>query len=354
MVVMSASKAAASKVSCAVDTTSGKVIPSTGSGMHPYAARMPPPKRTGNALIDSDNQSKVDMLKEVVSSCLADLSHVPVIYSKLRERQRLSFSSLSDQDFMDVKQLKQLPTDFLVEFVAARSDLTVDEVVRAMSYDPDVPAQLVAFETQLPLSLSWPDILRCRELTYRFLDHRSHECDSRLKGFKAAGGLNDQGAINFAMCSYHLTFTDGRLSEIKHCSGDVHQVDPEIHIYQKNAELLENWSDMNATIVMPAPNPPWLIAKFFLHSNNGPYNKFKIITKKCSELDKMVKQVAAIWDEDRSKASSAKAAAGTLAKCKILELKQSQQRERNAKTRAKALETVKARKQKKVIQLQAK
>eukprot|EP00969_Alexandrium_andersonii_P101739 4490463-Alexandrium_andersonii.AAC.1 len=111
--------------------------PLSGSGMasslrkgvqlHAFAAKLPDPKKTGNQLIDSDRSDKTQMLRELLSECLNDLDHVPPLFAKLRDRQRFQ-GTADDLEFSDVKMFRNLSVDFLVNFITARSDLTVDDV----------------------------------------------------------------------------------------------------------------------------------------------------------------------------------------------------------------------------------
>lgn len=69
--------------------------------LHPYATKCPFVKRTGNATADEDNESKTQLLREVISACLADLNHVGPLFNKLRERQT-SCAASDDLPFRSV------------------------------------------------------------------------------------------------------------------------------------------------------------------------------------------------------------------------------------------------------------
>ena len=48
---------------------------STGSGLHPYAEKLPGPKVVDDENVDTDNEAKYLMLQELVSKLLFDSSH---------------------------------------------------------------------------------------------------------------------------------------------------------------------------------------------------------------------------------------------------------------------------------------
>lgn len=295
---------------------------------HPFAKKLPAPKRTGNSVIDGDNTAKCDMLKELLTVCLNDLSNVPPLFTKLRERQRAQGQASDDADFADVKQFRQLNADFLVNFAATLSDLSIEDIVGGMQHEPDLPQMLASFETQIPLSFRWSETLASKEITYRFMSARSKEVGDRLRGFKGRGGMA-HGRLDVSKLCYELMFDDaGRLTRIKHCTGDVAEVGALVHIYRTNSKITENWSDMAAAVHMP-PLPPVKLSSFFLATGNGPF-KFRIIQKRSNEVDKMISDIAAEYDDDKKRAALSSCTAADQASQKLEELAR-----KNAKARCK-------------------
>ena len=178
------------------------------------------------------------------------------LFSKLRERKRLAAGGSDDVEFQGVKQLRQLDTDFVVMLITGRSDLGVAEIVQAMSHDPEVPYQLLAFAAQLPLSWKWPAGLYCKEAASRFLGGRAVDCGSRLRNFKTLEGLKDQ-TVNWTVgCDIPIFNKPVRLEKTKHCSGDKVAVPGSVIIQNENASVAENWSDTSAAILQPFMSPP--------------------------------------------------------------------------------------------------
>ena len=98
-------------------------------------------------MVDSDAESKIQMLRELVSFALGDLSHVPALYAKLRERMlsQQEVAKNTGEGFTNFGQLWQLDQEFLVAIIAARSDLSVDQIVAATAQDADAPQQMIGF-----------------------------------------------------------------------------------------------------------------------------------------------------------------------------------------------------------------
>ena len=43
---------------------------------HPYADKCPQLEKTGNRVVDEDNDSKIQLLQEIISDCLLDVNHI--------------------------------------------------------------------------------------------------------------------------------------------------------------------------------------------------------------------------------------------------------------------------------------
>lgn len=242
---------------------------SGGVSLHPYAARLPSVKKTGNTVLDEDTESKIQMLRELVSGCLENLNHVAPLFNKLRERQRIGETD-DDAPFKNVKMLRDLEKDFLLNFVVTRSDLAVHEVLKALERDPMVVQQLLAFETQIPLTLRWREELWSREVTFRFLADRGDAMGNRLQKFKASGGFKN-GAVQWTLGCYKPNFQgeENRMVSITHvptqCTVTVANT---VVIVKGSVSMIDNWSDMDAAFLVP-PYPPLKCHSLF-KSGEGP------------------------------------------------------------------------------------
>ena len=174
-------------------------------------------------MVDSDTESKIQMLGELVAFALGDLSHVPALYAKLRERMlsQHEVAKNTGEGFKNFGQLRQLDQEFLVAIIAARS---VDQIVAATAQDADAPQQMIGFLSQFPANLRLPKGCELREVTFRLLNARAIAMGDRMKKFTASRGLGaTTGRIDWIAGCYRLQFASGvgRLEEVKHCSGDV-------------------------------------------------------------------------------------------------------------------------------------
>lgn len=306
------------------------------SDLHPFAQKLPMPKRTGNHSYDEDMEAKALMLKEMLSTCLLDLSHVPPLYAKMRERVRQQASPNEDIEFRDVKALRGLDPDFVVDFITRKSDLMLEEVIALMKKDSDAPLQIMAFGVQLPLSLRWPPALFSREATYRFLNQRTKEAGNRLEKIKGHGTVA-RGALTWAKGCYKPSFDHhGRMEKVTHWNGDVVIVPPELHINKTNAAIVDNWSDTAAAISQPLISPVKFI-NLFASSNTGPY-KYNIYQKKCPELDRAIQEIVTEYEDEKRNCTSASSSGVHSAAENIEELKSQQAKERAKRARAKAAE----------------
>lgn len=69
---------------------------------------------------DDDVGAKIQMLREMVSDRLPDLTNVPPLFAKMMERRRSADNPTSDTEFKDVKHLRNFDPYFVVSFVAGR------------------------------------------------------------------------------------------------------------------------------------------------------------------------------------------------------------------------------------------
>ena len=86
-------------------------------GMHPYAEKLPRPRLSGDDLVDGDAMARHDLFKELISECLMDDSHVPVLYSTMKKRKdqsRQAQGVVSDHRFVALTTLRSVERDYLV------------------------------------------------------------------------------------------------------------------------------------------------------------------------------------------------------------------------------------------------
>ena len=270
------------------------------------------PKKTGNALEDNDSKEKINMLKELVSSCLADLDHVQPLYCKLRERQRLVSlqQTKTDKDFAHVKTVRGLPPVFITHFIASNSDLDIAAVDKVYAKNPDDLILLLCFVCQLPEHFRWPEVLHSREVSFRFLNARVLACGNRLISFKADGGIDKNNSVNWKHGCYQLIWSVEKpsfLTDIKHCSGVQVSLPESSKMLKATTELKQNALDFAATLTFP-PFPALPVHQFFL-SIGGEPKTFKDIPSmsKKESLETSLQDALDAWKEDSKRSALADA-----------------------------------------------
>ena len=240
--------------------------------------------------MDSDNRANMVLLREMVSGCLNSLDMVLPLYTKYLEMCRTGGDEEDVEiDFGGVNTLRQLPPDLVVDEVAESSDLEVADIVQCMKYDAESAHHLLSFWTQLPLRFPWAKALCSREMSHRILCALGSEMGNRLANVKSTGAFEANGFIDWAKVGCYIiswSGETGRLESIRHCSGDVYEAEPHVHIYRSAAHVEENWSDFCAFIRID-PLPPVKLHDFFKKGMAGPY-KVRHFSKASKDWDRFV------------------------------------------------------------------
>ena len=168
-----------------------------------YVAKLPLFTKTGSGAVDRDLAAKHGMLKELVQACYDNPDVITSCYASYKELQTLQASSnpqasiaridistdapfvclcgggggadfmlsQAELSFGDCKTIQKLDCDFVVNFVATVSDLTVEQIVNAMNTAATVntPYELLCYGIQLPLHFRWPAELCTQELAHRYI-----------------------------------------------------------------------------------------------------------------------------------------------------------------------------------------
>ena len=245
---------------------------------HPFAEKMPPPRKTGNKTADADDEAKMVMLKELLSECLNDLSLVVPCYATLRLRLLEASVDIEGQEFSGVKQFRNLDPDFLIEHVEKWSGLSVQVLVGLLKNDQLAIVQMASFATGLPVGLKWSGELFDKVVASRFLDQRAVFLGGRLKQAVGENLVKDQ-QLNWSMGCYRLLFNEsGRMDYVLFVNGDKVPVGKDVFIFKNAVSLTDNYSDTSAALLQP-PHEPLKLINFFLTTGLGPF-KFKLFAKK--------------------------------------------------------------------------
>lgn len=318
--------------------------------LHPYALKVPSCKRSGNSAIDEENDSKVQLLKELIDACLKDLNHVGPLFGKLRERQSTAIVS-EETPFRGVTQLRNLDEDFVISFLTHAADLSVDNLIAAKKHDDSIMITLLSYATQLPPTLRWCEALWKKEVVWRMFLDRAAQCGNRLSAFKKSGHVLRSGAVTWKDSCYTCKFEkDGkqRLTAVVHNATKAETIVPEsVNYFQGLVSMVDNHLDAAAALVQP-PNAPMKLSALF-DAGTGPWS-YMVFEKVGPPWTAYLKRIEDKYNADVQQAQSSNTSASEEAAIKLKQLAQEKTNARCAEARKKVVEKLQKRKQDKVIQ----
>lgn len=251
---------------------SGAIAMSPRVGVHtPLAMKVPQPPRTGNPILDGDADARRECFMTIIDVLQEDSSEVLPTFNELAKRLRMKAKQLQcDGDkFSAVTVFGKTDEDFATSFILSKSDMTLNDLVKAKQHDDAAVMQLLQYMLQYAPNLRYPEEAVVKEVTSRVFCSREALMGQRLRKFKASGGFVASGTINWKKGAYELVFTAEVLTEIRHRSGDVVTADNTIRI-DKAYTLHMNWDDFGAHLAKPA-TPNVNLAAFFKKGVAGPF-----------------------------------------------------------------------------------
>ena len=205
---------------------------STGSGLHPYAEKLPRPKVVDDENVDTDNEAKYLMLQELVSKLLFDSSHILSMYSALQKRllsQSKQVESDANKKFdtaATIGGLTQIAKnyDWFWMDVAEHTDIGPTKLNVADALNPDSTLQLWQFDTQISLNLKTTPELLVKPIMKKIATACREMHGNRLKDFAKLNPIDSVKGVLWGAVpgigSYNQFGEDGFLSLIRHCNGD--------------------------------------------------------------------------------------------------------------------------------------
>lgn len=179
----------------------------------------------------------------------------------------------------------------MIDFVASQSDLTVDALIKASSFDERAPLQILMFGLKATRTLKLPVECRVKEVLAKVLKERLDSVGDRIAHMKPM--LDANGKLKWETGAYKFKVGDqSRITRIIHCSGDAYDVPAHSHLYA-DYNLGENWSDMSAYL-QKDPMSQVVIADFFKSSKSGPWKQPQVWTgagKACASV------VASVYED---------------------------------------------------------
>ena len=291
---------------------------------------------------DSDDKERNGILQEVLTTCMYDYEYILPLYSKMRERKRgLAIAAGDGMEFVNVKQLQNLDSDYVVNYVCSKSDITVEELVDAMVTNPTAAHQLLVFGVQHPLSMRWPSELIAKDLTSRWFDTRVAQCGSRLKDIKTKGVFVTKN-VDWSQGCYRPEFDgENRLIVIQHVNGEKAKMPDHVCIRKGNFEFTHNWDDFAAALVVPLL-PDLKLHTLFTKDGAGPY-RYLIYQKKSPDFIRALGECASGFNAEKEALMSS-STYSTAASEKISDLKTAKAKQRAQVARSNALLALKEKK----------
>eukprot|EP00974_Lingulodinium_polyedra_P094576 9166993-Lingulodinium_polyedra.AAC.1 len=216
---------------------------------HVAVLRLPGPEKTGNMNLDEDRAAAHALLLELVQGCLDDRSHIMPLYNKYRERVMASNGAGSHvpisymEQFNKVSTLGALYRDepaFCVAFLVSVGDLTANDITTACDAVSSAALQLLEFCVAMKDDLKLPQELKIKDVALRAFHQRNSILESRLSGFKAAGGIRADGSLNWEKGVYKIETSEQIINTITHVSSG-HWLDVSDHVLSITYSLEQNW-----------------------------------------------------------------------------------------------------------------
>eukprot|EP00969_Alexandrium_andersonii_P180811 7990333-Alexandrium_andersonii.AAC.1 len=135
------------------------------------------------------------------------------------------------------KQLDRIPKSWTTEYLLSRAhflglNVITHELLSKIEQDSmDALPMLFSFETQTVGAMAFPQQCSDKTICSKTFSKRAEQVGDRLKHLVLAGALGTEGKIDFGKGGcFTLKFAEGKLSELKHCTGVVAEVPSHVQI----------------------------------------------------------------------------------------------------------------------------
>lgn len=325
---------------------------------HAAAQRLPQPAKTGNRLIDSEQEAVHKQFIALVDACIQDRSFIVPLYSLLSERQ--SIMRVQPQGVGSADAFNKAPTaigqltsgefeQWTLQYLCTKSDLTSADLLNAIKADDGALGQLLTYATRLPPSMKVSAQCSVKGIMAKVLDHYRELSGNKLKTFKKCGGIRKDGALNWSAGVYTLKIVKGSITEVTHSST---KQSVKIADYGLNVEhiLLDNWTDGAA--LHRKPLPPIKLNTFFdKKGKKGPWAIDESNFKAKSVMNVCYEKYCE-WESARAQASGEGGDQEMQrAKCQLAEMHSAKRKTMSKSAREKAMEVLQQKKSQRSISL---
>ena len=163
-----------------------------------------------------------------------------------------------------ITTLRSVDEEVAAQWVVSKTDLSIEEVVRAKRYDSEAPWHLLSHGTGLSLTTKLPQELAAIELFKRFADACFEKSGSSLACVKQKGIYDTStGKLNWHGVVFELKFgDDDTLAEVLHVNSSVKGTIPKGAHVTKDYAFQNFWTEGDASLRLK-PFPALRLASFF-------------------------------------------------------------------------------------------
>jgi hypothetical protein len=295
-----------------------------------------------------------EIFMTLVDSLIDDRSHVMPLMSMLQNRmamQRAAPEANGADTFVRAPPTLRMHDnmDWILLFLEKVSDMGMVDLLAIKQADDEAPFQLICYETGLHLLLRLPPSCQIKDVLWRLLHARSVALGRRLASFKHDSGLYADRTLNWRNGVYLLTFATDRITEIQH-KATKKVVNVEEWQMTNAYQLIDNWSDMGASL-QRKPMPAVKLASFFSKKDkDGPWEQDHFLGQP-KGFATLCEKVHGEWAEDRKKLAVGDPSGRAVVRMELETLSKSKKEVASKKAREKALETLAGKRQRRTISL---
>jgi hypothetical protein len=322
-------------------------------GLHPYANKMPSPAKTDNDSMNRELNDLRDMSQTLISEILQDSAlarHLFLTMQRFKREQTVATSAVdASERFSKHASLGTVDEAWLIDFLASKSDMASTDIVESKKQDIKNPQHLLAMATNCSVQAALPACCGIKDVYRRVMDELICKNSNPLAHWKSGGGVV-AGGMNWKCGIFVPTFEDGVLVAILHRpTGDKVVVPLEKSIRQGEYLLDENWSNRNAHFEKP-PFPKVKLEIFFSKKTplTGPWKQPSMKPKAFQEL---CERHHTDWQRVRASTSQANVNTNTTS-VELKKVSADKRRVSMDESKAKAMDTMQAKKKLRVIQCQ--
>ena len=151
-----------------------------------------------------------------------------------------------------LRTIRDIPEDFVTQWVLSKSDLTMDDLKLARSHDSEIPWILTSHGSGLSMNTRLPADFQQLSCCLRFLDWCFARSTSRLADIKAGGIFEANGTFNWVNVVLKLEFEvdTGKLIEIMHVPSETPATLPAGFPISRDYEFHSFWSAQDAYAIL--------------------------------------------------------------------------------------------------------